>query len=293
MKKTLILLLALSLLLCGCGKEPAPETAAPTDAPEVTEVTEIPEDQEAVTEPPAEIPTITVTRQVRMASLDENGEERWYREYTYDELGRLATEREVISTGEETYFATVSYADTEAGLEIRFTDAQGNISTTRESRDEQGNVILKEFLLNDQVDYATTYTYDDDGNLLSEQTHYSEDPALPRTEYTYDDQGNRTAQYEYDGEELTGWQEMTYDADGRCTETRSYGYDGELVSRTEHSWEGSTEIRSRMDSDGNVYMVTLVTYDEEGNLLQQETQQDGYVISCTEYTYEHFEIPAP
>lgn len=293
MKKTLILLLTLSLLLCGCGKEPAPETAASTDAPEVTEVTEIPEDQEAVTEPPAEIPTITVTRQVRMAALNEDGEERWYREYTYDELGRLATEREVISTGEETYFATVSYADTEAGLEIRFTDAQGNISTTRESRDEQGNVILKEFLLNDQVDYATTYTYDDDGNLLSEQTHYSEDPALPRTEYTYDDQGNRTAQYEYDGEELTGWQEMSYDADGRCTETRSYGYDGELVSRTEHSWEGNTEIRSRMDSDGNVYMVTLVTYDEEGNLLQQETQQDGYVISCTEYTYEHFEIPAP
>ena len=293
MKKTLILLLTLSLLLCGCGKEPAPETAAPTDAPEVTEVTEIPEDQEAVTEPPAEIPTITVTRQVRMASLDENGEELWHLDYTYDELGRLISERDVSNTGEETSFATVSYADTEAGLEIRFTDAQGNISTTRESRDEQGNVILKEFLLNDQVDYATTYTYDDDGNLLSEQTHYSEDPALPRTEYTYDDQGNRTSQYEYDGEELTGWQEMTYDADGRCTETRSYGYDGELVSRTEHSWEGNTEIRSRMDSDGNVYMVTLVTYDEEGNLLQQETQQDGYVISCTEYTYEHFEIPAP
>ena len=293
MKKTLILLLALSLLLCGCGKEPTPETAASTDAPEVTEVTEIPEDQEAVTEPPAEIPTITVTRQVRMASLDENGEELWHLEYTYDELGRLISERDVSNTGEETSFATVSYADTEAGLEIRYAYNDGHIATTRESRDEQGNLVLREFLQDDQMEYATIYTYDENGNLLSEETHYSDNPGVPRIEYTYDEQGNRIGHYEYDGEELTGWQEMTYDADGRCTETRSYGYDGELVSRTEHSWEGNTEIRSRMDSDGTVYMVTLVTYDEEGNLLQQETQQDGYVISCTEYTYEHFEIPAP
>jgi len=169
MKKTLILLLALSLLLCGCGKEPAPETAAPTDAPEATEATEIPEDQEAVTELPAEIPTITVTRQVRMAALNEDGEERWYREYTYDELGRLATEREVISTGEENSFATVTYADTEAGLEIRYAYNDGHIATTRESRDEQGNLVLREFLQDDQMEYATIYTYDEfEGIYLSE-----------------------------------------------------------------------------------------------------------------------------
>lgn len=293
MKRFLIILLTLTLLLCGCGREEPPETTVSADGPEITETIDIPEGQEALTKPPAESPTITITREVRMASLDENGEERWFREYTYDEYGRLSTEREVSGTGQETFFATVTYHDTGEGLEIRYTDAQGRVTTTRETRDGRGNLVRCEYLVDGTVDYFTVYTYDDAGNLTSEETHYSGDPGVPRIEYTYDGQGNRTGHYEYDGEELTGWSETVFDAGGRRTETCFYGFDGELASRTQYTWEGSTEIGSGMDPDGTVYMVILSTYDEDGNLMRQETQQEGCVISCTEYTYESFEIIAP
>ena len=291
MKKTLILLFVLTLLLCGCGKEPAPETAAPTDLPEVTEVTEIPEDQEAVTEPPAETETITVTRQVRMASLDENGEERWYREYSYDELGRLSAEREVSSNGEETYSTAVTYSET--GAQTLYTYPEGRTATVRETWDEQGNVILSEYIESGEVEHYTEYVYDAQGRLIEDITHYVFESAVPRNKYSYDEAGNQIGHYEYSGEELTGWLETTRDEEGRRTGTVYYGFDGAVMSRTEYSWEGNTEIGSRMDPDGTVYMVILTTYDEEGNLLRQETQQEGFVISCTEYTYERIEITAP
>lgn len=297
MKKIIISLLILALLLSGCGKDTAPETSAPTPAPEATEITdttemtEIPEDQEAVTRPPAETETITVTRQVRMASLNENGEEQWYREYTYDDRGRLSTEREVSSTGEETYRAAVTYTDT--GREILYTYPEGRTATIRETWDAQGNIKLWEYIEDGETEYYTEYTYDQRGLLTGDTTHYVHESAVPRNEYTYDELGNRTGHYEYSGEELTGWLEMSYDEEDRCAETCYYGFDGELVSRTEHSWEGNTEIRSRMDPGGAVYMVILVTYDDSGNLLRQETQQEGFVISCTEYTYESIEISAP
>lgn len=294
MKKTLILLLALSLLLCGCGTEEAVSTDAPADAPQITEAAQIPDDQEAVTKPPAQTDTITVTRQVRMAALNEDGTERWYREYTYDELGRLATEREIISdTGEQTYFAAVSYTDTGSGVEMLYTYPEGNTMTIRETLDDRGNVILREDIHDGYVDYYTEYTYDEAGNLISEETHYSEDPGVPRNEYDYDERGNQIAHRTYSDEELTGRLETEYDADGRQSSSVYYDANGELVSSTVSTWDGNTETRTRFDSSDEAYMEIIITYDAEGNILRQETQQEGYIISCTEYTYERIEIPAP
>lgn len=292
MKRLLIYTLILSLLLAGCGGKEQPEELTPEDliyGPSI----EIPEDQEAVTLPPTEENTVTVLRLVRMASLDENGEERWYREYGYDEAGRLITEREVSSAGEESYRVQITYASDGSGREVTTTDSDGRVTLLREQWDGEGRVIRKESLWEDQVEHFTTFSYDDRGNLIEEQTQFSDDPTVLRNEYTYDEQGNRTGHHEYDGDSLTGWQEMEYDEAGHCLLTLSYGFDGALISRTQHDWEGSTEIRSQMDPGGAVYMVTLVTYDEQGNLLRKEIQQEGFVISCSEYTYEGVEITAP
>ena len=158
MKRLLPMIHALLLLLCACGNGPAGDGK------------------------------LYVLTEMNVYTEDNIHYSRT--EYTYDELGRLISERDVSNTGEETSFATVSYADTEAGLEIRYAYNDGHIATTRESRDEQGNLVLREFLQDDQMEYATIYTYDEKGNLICEETHYSDNPGVPRIEYTYDEQGN-------------------------------------------------------------------------------------------------------
>ena len=295
MKKTMILLLTLAVLLCGCGKEESPAQVVPETEPAAAgtqpqETVEIPEGQEAVTEPPTD--TVTVILLARMARLDENGNELWHMEYSYDELGRLCAEREILSDGQESYSVVITYVETESGWEKIYTTPGGDSHTIRETLDENGNVILSENIHDGYVDYYTEYTYDEEGRLTADESHYSEDPGVPRTEYTYDALGRLISICQYSSGELYNRQEITYDDASRCAETLFYNADGVVSSRFLHTWEGNTETRTEFDGEGNLYQTVVITYDDAGNILREETSPEAYDTSCFEYTYEPFEIPA-
>ena len=120
------------------------------------------------------------------------------------------------------------------------------------------------------VDSRTMYTYDDQGNLLSEERDYGDDGTVDsRTvfTYTYDDQGSQLSA------------EMDYAGDGTVDSRYAYAYDehGNMLS-----WE------TDKNADGTADRRYTYTYDERGNKLSEEEDKDndGSVDSRYAYTYE-------
>lgn len=295
MKKTLLITLSLLLLLTGCGKqEKTPQTEnvpvetpgqavteAPTAAPTEAPAEEPNEEAEGETQTPHK--TGTAYLPVRMTVLDENGNESWYQEYSYDDYGREKQTTQYMD-GYITYSATTAYtSDTEYETAIQ---RGGTGYSIRYTCDEAGRVVYQETVENGAVTEYTEYTYDDHGNQLTARMVYGGDETDFSYEYTYDGSGNQLSRKEYQNGELAGWLEMEYDAGGREISSVRYYPDGSISDETSVTWSGSTETRESRDVDGYVYMTLVTTYDETGNILTQETWQDGIMVSCTEYTYE-------
>lgn len=295
MKKTLILLLIFVLLLCGCGEKETETTAAPTAAPEVvetaapvTEVPTIPADQEAVTEP-AEEEVVIVYLPTRMSNLDETGAERWHREYAYDAQGRLTGEWEFSGDGELIYYAAVTYTD--SGREWLYTYPEGRTMTIRETWDEQGNLLLWECIEDGAVEYYTEYTYNEQGWLLGYTTVYVHEGSPMSCTYEYDDRGNQIRVSEYTGDELMGTTEREFDEENRVTRAVYVDALSDWTFTNEYTWDGNTETAVQLNGDGQQGMTTITSYDDDGNVLRQETIQVDETVSCVEYTYEPFDIP--
>lgn len=295
MKKFLILSLSLLLLLSGCGKtEEIPQTgdvpvetsvrteteeptAAPTGAPL--------EEAEGETQTPQK--TESAYRLVRMTVLDETGGESWYQEYSYDDYGREIYTAQ-YTDGMITYSAITSYtADNGYVTEIQQYDISYSI---RYTCDEAGRVYYQETVEDGIVTDSTAYTYDEYGNQLTLKMLQDGEKITFSYEYTYDAAGNQLTRKEYlDGEQV-GMLEMEYDSAGREIASVYYNTDGSVSYTTESRWEGSTETRESRDAEGYTYMTQVTVCDETGNILTQETWQDGIMLSCTEYIYEDVRI---
>lgn len=287
MKKSLVMLMLLSLLLCACGKEEAVPETAPMDTAAPTEyVEEITTDPEAIMDPeditePAE--TETVIRLVRTSVLNERGEEMLYREYSYDEYGRQ-TEIWEYSDGEVAVFsATAWLSDTQCETVSHYGE---NTTTVRSTYDEAGNLLRLEYLHNGRT---TDYTYDEFGNTLTVQNN---DGSSFRYAYTYDDGGRILVQEEYLGDDLVGRLETEYDEAGRETASVYHYPDGSVNYRTVTAYDGATETRTSFDSEGIAYLTQITVTDEQGNVLSRETWQGNEMVSRTENTYQKIEIIA-
>jgi YD repeat-containing protein len=121
------------------------------------------------------------------------------------------------------------------------------------------------------VDYGssrTTYTYDANGNVLSEEGDHNADGTVDsRTTYTYDANGNLLSE-EWDG-----------NADGTVHRRVTYTYDADGNLLTYESDSGA---------DGTVDERYTYTYDANGNLLTEEHDYgaDGTVDQRRRYTYD-------
>lgn len=290
MKKTLLTFCVLALLLCGCASPAAQHGTAPDTV--AATAPEIPEGQEAVTEPAQTAAQEQVYLLSQMTKLDENGTALWHRQYRYDTLGRLSSVVETASDGSDSSTVTYTYSADATSREQCGTDAAGNAYTIHETLNEANQVTWSEYIQENIAVSVTTYTYDAMGRLSTEETRYSEDSSVLRIEYSYDEQGNLLDQYQYLDAQLAGWEETSYDADGHRTQICYYDADGMPISNIICTWEGNTEIRSYSGSD-SLRAVIITTYDDHGNILREETQQDGDVISCVEYHYESVTISAP
>ena len=101
MKKILALLLALSLLLCGCGKEdPVETTLAPQEStPAATDESISSGEGEGILDPETQL----IYCLVKMIVTNDEGQELWGREYSYDDTGFCTREREYSNIGSASY----------------------------------------------------------------------------------------------------------------------------------------------------------------------------------------------
>lgn len=300
MKRIFALSLALCLLLAGCGREEAPETAqasaAPTDAPAQTAEAPATADTgpEGVLEDKA---TQTVYLLTRMSALDGSGSPVWYREYAYD-AGLLSAEFEYNSNDDLSYRKEYTYNGAGLCTEIHtfYLDPEDPSVISEHhiqycTYDGAGRLILQETYVNEVLNDRTECTYDDRGNYLTCKLYFGSELAYDWSyTYEYDAGGNILTREEFLEGELAYTFRASYDAQGRCTESTTTLADGTVEVSCVMAWEGDTETRTYYDMENQVFLLTVSTYDEQGNLTFQENRYtDGSVVT-TEYFYEPFEI---
>lgn len=283
MKRLFIFMLSIMLILTACGGENA-ENPTETQAPTYSN-----EGPEGILDDDA--PT-TVYKLVRVVSVDEEGVEQWHREFIYDANGFCTEESEISSAGTVTYRNVNTPNAQGQTASTLVTEASGMTYTIEYQYDDRGNMISQSNYVDGECVDSTQYTYDDHGNYLTLQQYYFQDLIMDyRFEYTYDAQGNQLTRDEYMNGELLSHVEMVYDDQGREISSQSTVAGGASQSRTVSTWEGLTETREYygMDND-EPYMVSVITYDDHGNVLLDQSQYAGGNFTMMEYTYEPFEV---
>jgi hypothetical protein len=143
-------------------------------------------------------------------------------------------------------------------------------------------------------DVSCTYTYDDDGNILTREFSTPERGRYNLDTYTYDPNGNlltKESDSDFDG---TVDFRTTYTHDGKgnlLTEEYDIGGDGTVDSRTTYTYDANgnllTEDRGHhAPVAGDTYIT--YTYNTDGNMLTQDigSGTDGATRSRTTYTYD-------
>lgn len=141
------------------------------------------------------------------------------------------------------------------------------------------------------ADYTTTYTYDEQGNLL-------EDKAWGKTNwytkkdvcinYTYD-KNNRALSYTYRHSDYNYKETYTYDENGNRLSFCLYDADGVLYNRIVYTYDERGNMLTQEEYDGRdatFVSSTVYTYDDQDRLLTcTATDYDGEVTVYT-YTYD-------
>ena len=216
--------------------------------------------------------------------------ERRY-EYTYDELGRVATMLQDFDTKqmfEYTYdekgneIKRVSYSTNAPDIKNtieRIFDENGNVVKTTESKDngryvyittqtydERGN-ILTNFKVGEnsevETDRVHSYVYDDDGKIIEETTGTRGAESGNRYVYEYDERGNNVKRELYFGDELDS------------TIIRSYDDDDNVI-----------KMVIDYAKEGKVSSVYEYEYDECGNLIYELRQNEQYSSNTMATVYE-------
>ena len=289
MKKILALLLALSLLLCGCGREnPAETTLTPEETAAPTLETENSGEGEGILDPTTEIRYLIVKKIV----TNDAGQELWGTDYSYDDTGFCTQEREYSNIGSASY-SRVNSPDMLGRIgSSLFTEADGSQYTVFYTYDDFDRCIREDVTYEDGTQEYTEYTYNDHNQYLTLKQYMGGELIMDYGfSYTYDGEGRQVSMDEYLGGELMCHVAFTYDAEGREIGTVTSLVNGEVQSRTESHWDGLTETRYFYSGeDAEPFMVSVFTYDDNGNVVFEETRQGETVINRAEYIYEPFEV---
>ena len=209
--------------------------------------------------------------------------------YTYNDSSMnyttLTSSGETTKTVYNDAFYPVEYTD-ESGTKTEYTydnhyrvkTEKSGDETTTYTYDSKGNVIS--YVTSNEKN-NTYYTYNSAGKVIREQT------GNDYTYYTYDAKGNNlvlaTLKKDYQGEAPA-----LYDSSLTCFDTTTYTYDGKGRVTKEENSDGSS-VSYEYDASGNITKetnvtvendktkttVTSYTYDDMGNLLTTQSEDDS------------------
>jgi len=141
------------------------------------------------------------------------------------------------------------------------------------------------------VDKKYVYTYDNDGYRRTEQQQLSSDGKLIRKiTYKYDEQGNLIEDNSFSPEgkpekKIT----YKYDNNGNVIEDNSFDAEGKLMKRFTYTYDGSSNKieNSRFSSQGALDSKVTYKYDDKNNIIEETVTNANGTVVITTYTYEY------
>lgn len=176
--------------------------------------------------------------------------------YTYDEDGNLTLREE--DQGIDAALDAIEQWAFESGVLVSHeldNDGDGLVEE-RQTFDAEGRVLTDQGYHDGVLDSATTYEYDEDGNLVVERAMDGEATLLSLKQYAYGE-GSRLTELTVDG-----------DGDGIDDAVTRWGYDAEghlLI----------VEERRSADPDAPFVVTEDYTYDAEGRLIETTLDSDA------------------
>lgn len=227
-------------------------------------------------------------------------------EYEYDENGTMV-KRAIHSiyrrdTGEGSHVWSIESFDSDGNLLANMVydgvEAEEFFNGYTYEYDAEGRQIVMEFLGSDgRVEAFERTEYDSEGNVIERQAKAANgSQRVHIVAYEYDGEGRllrccgryedgeeySRIEYRYDGENAIEYTEKHFDEEGGI----SYG---RLVKQTVDA-NGNVTSMITCDPDGVVDYIEYWTYDEYGNELTYEKQDDeGNVTKRRENTYIYFD----
>ncbi|MBQ6551758.1 MAG: hypothetical protein IJL78_10155 [Lachnospiraceae bacterium] len=216
--------------------------------------------------------------------LDDNGEDYVISKRDYDSDGNIIRNEKYTKDGELDGISTFLYDSDGRQLEQCVYDVEGELTNKHSYKyDLEGKLIWEYQKIAGLVDGTTIdYTYDDHGNLIQKEKHYSDgSESVENWECRYE--GDHLVWYAKLNDDGTAsesdWTRYEYDNEGNiiCTETpknlKQYA-DGLLVYESNQSQNGSEELAEY-----------VYEYDDEGHLIREQLVFNGNKIWCYIYTY--------
>jgi hypothetical protein len=278
MKKYIALLLALvmALSLCACAET---ENPAPTDnSTAATTSGTVPSDPTNPSEPTDE-GNFFVVSQIKNHIIDD---ENCFVtiDLTYDEdynvIGFKVYENDVLSAA-YTFDKSI-----DKPLLLQNYDEDGAVESRDEyTYDKNGNLLTERSYFGDEMMTEAIYTYDDHGNVLTKYYDNGEDAWTETYENTYEN-GVLTEVKNYSHNVLQ--ERFLYDSDGNEI-LHAYYYDGEEGSRYESTYENGKLVLLAEHSDGEETSREEYTYNDNGDLLTRIVKTEGVEDYCQENIY--------
>jgi len=225
---------------------------------------------------------------------------KYYKTETIHTFFGTSTTREVNEYDEEwnlvhtttyqdgTEVSQVDYEYTDTGY--RMEGIQNGMEETLEfyiTKDKQGNVLRTEQYLNGELYNVSDCTYDQTGNLLTQESNIPMANMTIKLEMEYDENGNRIQTVQDNGYDI-GTTTYSYDPEGRLITETYHTKAGNSTSRTEYSYSDDGLIQTALifEVDGSCSGKRVTTYDEAGNMLRQETYNaDDQLMTTTACSY--------
>ena len=287
MRKTILLLVSLLLVLCGCAteKDTEPKFVA------IAYNTEF-----------LESGVVTGTNNYS---------------YTYNDAGLMLSSEHHQN---DLLLSKETYEYDEFGNLIKvMTESNDTVETTefQYTMDEKDRILRREEYQNGELCYVVEFTYDKKGKELTrEQTLFSgnEEPDWRKYTKEYDRKGElirETLDWNFNGEyiiwdyedelcirqtaynkgndKIEEYYVNTYDEKGNLIRESQYDAADNLKRYTEYTWDETGRVRTRKNysADGTLQShSSVVTFDEYGNEIMRENYRDGELYMKTYYTYE-------
>jgi len=189
--------------------------------------------------------------------------------YTYNEGGQLIEEMLEEGDGFISEHKTMEY-DPEGKLhKIRLHYMDDSFDETSFLYDSNGRVIERSITDSDgEAGNRTVLTYEGD-LLVSELEYDQEGEIISGKRFTYDDQGNLLTEEEEGAENFR--LSHTYDENGKRSVSRKYNEEGQLVEKHTYTYDDQGRTVEVKDESRNGVEILKMEYDAQGNMIRQDS----------------------